>query len=252
MPRCAIVLSLALLLGGCVVSTEHDPLSSREGRQAAVQAYVQLGLGYLQQGQGERAREPLRQALALDPDSAEAHAALALAFQLEGEAALAEQHYRQALSLQRSARLLNNYAGFLYQRQRYAEAARLFAEAAADPLYAERSRVFESLGLTALRLERPAEAREHFARSLRLDARQPGVLLEIAELAYAARDYDAARGYYERLVALDERPSARRLLLAARLARLFEDEGKAAGYARQLQQRYPDSPEHLHYLSEQP
>lgn len=252
MRRSAIVLSLVALLSGCMVSSTRDPLRHAEGREAAAAAYVQLGLGYLQQGRSEQAREPLRQALVLDPASAEAHAALALVFQQEGEVALAERHYRQALNLQRSTRLLNNYAGFLYQRQRYAEAAALFSEAAADPLYAERSRVFESLGLTALRRERPGEAREHFERSLRLNPRQPRVLLEIAELAYATRDYAGARGYYERLVGLEAHPSARRLLLATRLARLFDDESEVMRQVRQLQRLYPDSPEHQRYLSEQP
>ena len=55
------ILSLALL-AGCVSGGSSDALASREGRAQATQAYVQLGLGYLQQGLTEQAKGPLKKA----------------------------------------------------------------------------------------------------------------------------------------------------------------------------------------------
>lgn len=55
-------------------------LASRQGRVEAGRAYVQLGLGYLQQGLTEQAKAPLGKALALNDQDVDAHAALAVVF----------------------------------------------------------------------------------------------------------------------------------------------------------------------------
>lgn len=252
MLRTAILLLFGAVLGGCVSSGSQDPLATREGRDAARAAYVQLGLGYLQQGSTGQAKIPLRRALELDGSDADAHAALALVFQRELEPELAERHYRRALAARgEDARILNNYGSFLYEQRRYAEAAERFRQAAADHLYPERSRVYENLGLAALQLNQRAEAHAHFQRSLRLNRNQPRVLLEMAVLAFDDRHYVPARGYYDRFVALGGEQDARSLLLGARLANIFEDRAAAAAYAARLGRLYPGSPEYQQYLSEQ-
>src|SRR3989338_5549953 len=58
--RIALLLSLFSLLAGCVSSGDVDPMKSDKGRDEARDAYVQLGVGYLQQGDTERAKTPLR------------------------------------------------------------------------------------------------------------------------------------------------------------------------------------------------
>ena len=63
--RPALYLSFAILLAGCVrTGGTVDPMSTKEGRAQARDAYIQLGIGHLQQGSTERAKEPLRKALA--------------------------------------------------------------------------------------------------------------------------------------------------------------------------------------------
>src|SRR5690606_17244864 len=122
--RAALYLSLVCLLAGCVrTGGPVDPLSTREGRDAARDAYIQLGIGHLQQGSTEKAKEPLRKALELDPSSAEAYSALAVVYQYEMEPKLADESYRKALALsQNDTRVLNNYGGFLFEQKRYPEA----------------------------------------------------------------------------------------------------------------------------------
>jgi len=249
--RSALFLLLASLLVGCVSTGQVNPMKTGEGRDEAREAYVQLGIGYLQQGDTQRAKVPLKKALELDPSNADAHAALALVFQTEMEPKLADQHYRKALS-ERSgdARLLNNYGGFLFEQKRYQEANERFQQAAADNLYPERSRVFESLGLTALKLNQRDQAKQHFERSLRLDRQQPSVLLEMAVLSFEDKQYVPARDYYERFSQLSGQ-TARSLLLGARLANIFEDRDKAASLGLQLKRLYPGTPEYQQYLSEQ-
>ncbi|MGH8352777.1 MAG: type IV pilus biogenesis/stability protein PilW [Pseudomonas sp.] len=249
--RAALLLFLASLLAGCVSTGQVDPMKTGEGRGDARDAYIQLGIGYLQQGDTERAKVPLKKALELEPSNADAHAALALVFQTELEPELADQHYRKALS-ERSgdARILNNYGGFLFEQKRYEEAYERFHQAAADNLYPERSRVFENLGLTALQLNQRVLAKQHFEKSLRLNRQQPRVLLEMAGLSFEDKQYVPARDYYERFSALSGQ-TARSLLLGARLASIFEDRDRAASLGLQLKRLYPGTPEYQQYLSEQ-
>ncbi|WP_296178256.1 type IV pilus biogenesis/stability protein PilW [Pseudomonas sp. UBA1879] len=249
--RAALLLCFVTLLAGCVSTGNVDPLSTGKGREDARQAYVQLGLGYLQQGQMERAKAPLKKALELDNSDADANAALGLVFQAEAEPELADQYYKKALSARpKDARILNNYGSFLYQQKRYKDAYERFQQAADDNLYAERARVFENLGMTSVMLGNRDQAVDEFTKALRLDAQQPRALLEMAELSYEDRHYVPARDYYDRFSQLSEQ-NARSLLLGTRLAKIYDDRNKAASYGLQLKRLYPGTPEYQQYLSEQ-
>jgi len=249
--RAALSILALSLLAGCVSGGAGDPLASRQGRAEAGRAYVQLGLGYLQQGLTEQAKAPLGKALALNNDDADAHAALALVLQAEDEAEIAESHFRKALQVRPGdTRIRNNYGSFLYAQGRFAEAEQMFRLASADTLYPERSRVYENLGLTALKLERRDQAHAYLLKALQLNQRQPKALLEMAELSYENRHYVPARDYYDRFSQLSEH-DARSLLLGSRLARVFDEQGKLAELGQQLQRLYPGTPEYQQYLSEQ-
>ena len=249
--RPALLLLAASLLAGCVTTGNVDPMKTSKGREEARDAYVQLGIGYLQQGETERAKVPLKKALELDSSNADAHAALALVFQIEMEPKLADEHFRKAISQRRDdARLLNNYGSFLFEQKRYQEAMERYTQAAQDNLYPERSRVFENLGLTALQLQQREQAKAYFERSLRLNSRQPRALMEMALLSFDDRQYVPARGYYESYLLLAPH-DARSLLLGVRLAKVFEERDNAASLGLQLKRLYPGTPEYQQYLSEQ-
>ncbi|MBC2656042.1 type IV pilus biogenesis/stability protein PilW [Pseudomonas sp. MSSRFD41] len=249
--RLALLLLVASLCAGCVMSGDSSPMDTGKGRDEARQAYVQLGLGYLQQGLGEQAKAPLKKALELAPDDADANAALALVFQAEMEPALADVQFRKALAARpHDPRILNNYGSFLFQEKRYDDAYSRFEQAAADTLYPGRSRVLENLGMTASKLGQRKLAQSHLEKALRLNHQQPRALLEMAELSYEDRHYVPARDYYDRFSLLGEQ-NARSLLLGARLATVFEDHEKASSYGLQLKRLYPGTPEYQQYLSEQ-
>ncbi|NQD92079.1 type IV pilus biogenesis/stability protein PilW [Pseudomonas sp. CrR25] len=249
--RPALFLLIACLLAGCVSTGDVDPMRTEKGRDEARDAYIQLGIGYLQQGASERAKVPLKKALDLDPSNADAHAALALVFQIEMEPKLADEHFRKALSQRGSdARLLNNYGSFLFEQKRYQEAFERYQQAAQDNLYPERSRVFENLGLTSMMLDLREQAKGYFERSLRLNSRRPRALLEMATMSFEDKQYVPARRYYDSYSDLAEQ-NARSLLLGARLATIFEDRDKAASLGLQLKRLYPGTPEYQQYLSEQ-
>lgn len=248
--RIALLLLLTGLMAGCVSSGSSDPLRTASGREQARDAYIQLGIGYLQQGEAARAKTPLRKALELDPGSADAHAALALVFQNEMEYQLADEHYRKALSGRNDTRILNNYGSFLFEQKRYPEAMERFTKASEDNLYSERARVFQNMGMTALQLGQREQAETYFTRALRLDSREPRALLELALLAYEAKDYVPAKRYYDSFSSLSEQ-NARSLLLGIRLANVHQDRNQAASLGLQLKRLYPGTSEYQQFLSEQ-
>jgi type IV pilus assembly protein PilF len=248
--RVALLFVLASAMAGCVSSGSGNPMRTSEGRDEARDAYIQLGIGYLQQGESARAKTPLRKALELDPDSADAHAALALVFQNEMENQLADEHYRKALSSRNDARILNNYGSFLFEQKRYEEAMERFSKAAEDNLYPGRSHVFQNMGMTALKRGQREQAETYFTRALRLDSRQPGALLELALMAYDDQQYVPAKRYYDSFSSLADQ-SARSLLLGIRLANIHQDRDQAASLALQLKRLYPGTPEYKQFLAEQ-
>ena len=248
--RAGLFLFYSAMLSACVSSGNNSPLHSEEGRNQARDAYIQLGLGYVQQGVPEQAKAPLKKALEIDPKSADAHAALALVFQQELEPRLADQYYRKALAQGKNSRIENNYGGFLYEQGNYQAAYQQFTAAAQDTMYTERSRVFENMGLTALRLNNKTLALEHFERALRLNIQQPRALLETAWLLHERQDYSLAQRYYKTFTQLSEQ-SARSLLLGVRLANVFQEHNQAAILGLQLKRLYPASAEYKQYLLEQ-
>lgn len=244
------LLIVCVTLSGCVSTGKVNPMDTRKGRDEARQAYVQLGIGYLQEGNSERAKVPLKKAIELDANDADANAALALVFQAEGENQLAEQYFKKALASRNDARILNNFGSFLYEQKRYEDAYAMFEKAAADNLYPERSRVFENLGMTAAALGQRDLARDNLEKALRLNRSQPRALLEMAEISFEDRHYVPAKDYYDRFTQLSEQ-NARSLLLGTRLAKVYEDKNKAASFGLQLKRLYPGTPEYQQYLSEQ-
>jgi len=214
--RVALLFLLAGLMAGCVSSGTGNPMRTSEGRDEARDAYIQLGIGYLQQGEASRAKTPLR----------------------------------KALSGRNDARILNNYGSFLFEQKRYQEAMDRFAKAAEDNLYSGRSHVFQNMGMTALKLGQREQAETYFTRALRLDSRQPRALLELAIMAYEDKQYVPAKRYYDGFSNLSEQ-NARSLLLGVRLAQIHQDRDQAASLGLQLKRLYPGTPEYQQFLSEQ-
>ena len=247
--RPSLLLLLVSLLVGCVTTGDVSPMKTEKGRKEALDAYVKLGIAYIQQGDTQRAKLPLKKALEIDSSNPDAHAALGVAFQVEMEPKLADEHFRKAISKRPGdARLLNNYGGFLFEQKRYEEAHDVYLKATEDSLYSERSRVFENLGVTALQMGQQKQAKEYFQRALRLNSRQPRALLEMAQMSFEETAYVPARRYYEAFSELSPQ-NARSLLLGARLAEIFEDRDRAASLGLQLKRLYPASQEYQQYLS---
>jgi len=239
------------LLAGCV-TTGEPRFSKNTDQEKALQKYTELGLRYVQQGKTVEARRPLKRALEIDSRSPGAHHALAVLFQKEQDFELADEHYRKALQYgPDKTNIRNNYAVFLFNRQRYEEAVEQFNKAAQDTLYDKRADVFTNLGVSYLQLSQQDQALAVFERAIAIDDSQSRALLEAALLHFQRGNVDTSRSYYtqfRRLVRLRfTRSTPRSLGLGVELARLSGDKDKEASYLMMLRNLYPDSPENQRY-----
>ena len=240
--RIVPVILLVLVLTACVTETVGG-LPPPAQNATRVTAQLDLARGYFASEDWSRARTPLNRALQIDPKSAEAHVLLAVLSDREGEPEVAENHLKQALKIDSdNPQALNNYGGFLYRQQRFDEALPPLRKLVRDTEYHARSQAYENLGLAELRAGNAGLANEAFSRALALNFAQVRSSLELADMAYADGDYDAARDYYEGFRSR-ARQNPRSLCLGMKLGQAFGDSDQLASYALALQNLFPNSPE---------
>ena len=240
---CATI--LLLTLSGCI--TETNGVTQRIDPDKALQAHLDLGLGYLAQGDLARAKEKLTRAMQIAPNSPLAHNAYGLLFQLEEEMELAEKHFRRSVRLDPSfTRARNNFGAFLFAEGRYKEAIEQLKIGVQDPLYRARSQVYENLGVCYVKVGDEQLAEEAFEHAISLNPRQPRSLLELAELEFSHQDHVRARNLYNRYIELEEQ-SARSLWLGIRVAEIFQNGDEAASYILMLRNIFPASAEYRMY-----
>lgn len=241
----ALLLALAGLTG-CV----SQKTGSEVDRDAALETYYQLAIGYLENGNRDSARHHITQAFELDKNSPHAYAARALLLQSEGEEERAEQNFKRALRYDPEfSQARNNYGAFLFQQERYEEAYRQFAKAAEDLDYGGRPRALLNKGRAALKLGRKDKAQAALEHAHNLDNELAPVMLELAHLYFEKEDYADAKRYLDRYAEY-RRHNARSLLLGIKIERLFDNKDQEASYALSLKNRFPYSDEYLEYKRE--
>ena len=85
-----ICMGLMLLMNACV-TTQTGGTAANADPKKAEEAYVQLGLAYLQQGNRESSKLNFENALEINKKSAPANEGIALLYQLDAEKKLAEK-----------------------------------------------------------------------------------------------------------------------------------------------------------------
>jgi len=245
--RLVTVFGFALLLVACAGNEPSPQLPTAEASEI-VQRQLDLGIGYMRNGDYQRAKEKLNRALEIEPKNASVHATLGLLFQLEGENKLAETYFSSAVRFDPdSARVRNLYGAFLFAEKRYFEAIEQLQKASENRFYPNRPSVFENLGVAYSRVNDSASAEAAFTRAVQLNPEQSRALLELAALRYDQRNYVESREYYRRHVAIAPK-SPRALLLCTKLARIFREPDEEASCAEVLEGIYPSSPEYREYL----
>ena len=157
---------------------------------------VQLGLGYLKQGDTPRAKRKLLMALELMPDSADANGAMAYFLEKTGNITEARKFYQKAMSLApESGSQLNNYGTFLCRSGNYAEADRYFLKAVKDANYVNSAGAYENAGLCATGIPDNSKAESYFVKALEQDSRRTQSLYELVSIELKQNDADKALAF---------------------------------------------------------
>jgi type IV pilus assembly protein PilF len=243
-----------LLLAACASQPAGDTTPPPAQRKAPTESDVQrraevrleLAALYFSRGQSQTALEELRQAMALRPEWAEAFGMQGLIQAAQGDLAAAEASFKRALGIAPGdGDVLHNYGWFLCQQRRFAESDAQFELAVLNPRYRDVARSLLAQGVCRARDQRWAEAEKSLARSYELDPANPATAFNLAEVLLRRGELERARFYTRRINQQAEQVSAQSLWLAARIERRIGNAEGLQDFARQLRDRFPQSPEAL-------
>lgn len=244
--RAALLLGLLLAVAGCTSTAERN--QDREKLQKLVDTQVQLGAGYLQQGQMDAAKENLGKALELAPDDPQANNVMALLQWRLRDYTAAERYFRRALGGGNvNPDIQHNYGVYLYDRGRFDEALTWFDRAIANPQYATPELANFNAGRSALKKADRAAAERYFRAALARNPNYAPPLLAMAQLSLDAGNALSARGFLERYNKAGPE-TAESLWLGIRVERSLKNRNAEANYAVRLRGKFPDAPETQEYL----
>ena len=161
----------------------EEQISQKTDLTKAASYNMQLGLGYLKQGDRPRAKKKLLTALDQAPNSPDVNAAIAYYFEQTSEIDQAKKYYLKALSFSsNSGAQLNNYGTFLCRQAEYTKAEGYFLKAVKDVQYVHTSGAYENAGLCALAIPDNEKAKRYFTQALNQDPSRRESLYELVKL----------------------------------------------------------------------
>jgi type IV pilus assembly protein PilF len=252
-----VSLLAAALAAGCVTtsgpSSSPPPTELRTAsdqtdadRRAAVR--MELAALYYGRGQYTTALDEIKLALQAKPDLGAAFGLRALVYGSMGEDALAEESFSRALQINpRDADAMHNRAWFLCQRNRFAEADRLFEQVLAMPQYRDTQRSLMAQGVCLARGGNLEGAERKLSRAYELDPTSPTTALNLSEVLYRRGEFERARFYIRRVNQRDELTNPQTLWLALRIENRMGNRSAVEDFGRQLRNRFPQAAETLAY-----
>jgi type IV pilus assembly protein PilF len=196
MKKLYCILSLCLCLIGCVTTStngsSNDP--SADKKMVAVDANLQLGMQYLQDGNVEIAKQKLLLALQLAPDYPPCWYIMAYYLEVTGNTQKANDYYLHAIHLDpKSGDSQNNYGTFLCHSGKAKESIPYFLAATQDSAYIETSAAYENAGLCALKIPDMNLAKNYFNKAVTTDPNRDRSLVELATINYQQGHYALAK-----------------------------------------------------------
>lgn len=257
---------LCLALLGCNQSSqmeakkdsEKDPILMATGHesieppppdiQKAALVNVELGLGYLSQGNTARAKSKFTHALKLAPQSHEVHTAMAFFLEKIGDAKESEKEHRKAIRYgSGKGSVYNNYGAFLCRQGRLKEADATFQKALLDKEYERTAEIYENAGMCSVKAEDLAAAENYFKTALMRDPKRSNTMLELVSLNLKQGNLPQAKTYLTHYKQTSE-PSARSLWLGIQLAHRMQDTNGVLNQSLVLKNLFESSPEYQQYL----
>ncbi len=167
--KLSLTLGLSLSLWGCVTEVPNQKGGNRT--QKAVQTRVEAGNQYLADGNRELARRQFVDVIKMDSSVAEGYLGVAQVHQANQEFEEADQNYKKALgkrSIHGKSAISHAYGSFLWDRNKYKEAAKYFEAAGKDYDYGKRPLAIYFHGRCLVELGQPEKARHQFRTPLTL------------------------------------------------------------------------------------
>lgn len=179
-----LLLASFLNLAACHNNKEEDDFTKNQPNLSKAATYnMQLGLGYLKQGDRPRAKKKLLTALEQEPNSADINAALAYYLEQTNELDDAKKYYLKAISLSsNSGAQLNNYGTFLCRQGEYKKAEIYFLKAVEDRQYINTAAAYENAGLCALAIPEIQKAKVYFNKALNQDPSRKESFYELVKI----------------------------------------------------------------------
>ena len=249
--KVASLVAVSLIgLAGCALPRSEPafkPSVTTTGPENAVRdrarIHTELASGYYELGSMGVALEEVREALRAEPNYGPAYNVAGLIYADLKEDKLAHQNFQKALSINPlDSDANNNYGRFLCDRKREDDAIRYFLAALRNPLYQTPERSYVNAGVCMRRRGNAVAAEDYFNKALKIRVAEPQALYQLADIAYARRQYPLAKEYVIRLEKVS--PANPELLwLAHRIERRLGDRNAAASYGTQLTRNFPQSKE---------
>lgn len=241
------------LLSACVTETTNPVFNVEVSEDEALENYLQLAIGYLDEDDLPSAKRHLSNASELDANNSEIFAIWGLIYAREGELGLADDNFRRALRLDRgNSQARNNYAAFLFAQQRFEDAYDQLERVVEDTEYPQRSQAFENLGIAALQLDRIEEAENAFLRARQINPNQLRSVLELTAINLGQDKISEARTFWQNYLTLIQfynlGHNARSLLIGAQLEQAMDNGTRARQYGDILRTSFPSSAEYQTYL----
>ncbi len=202
---------------------------------------VQLGVGYMKEGNYGIALSKLKKALAQNPNLAITHSTIAVLYERLGENSVAESHYQRSIELDANdARLRNNYGQFLCKHHNELQGIKQFDIAASNPLYQTPFMPLTNAGLCAIRINEDVMAENYLRRALEKNSRMVPALSGMLQLSVKQGKHLQGKAYLQRYTALAKH-NADTLWSGYQIEKHLGDKQAAANYAVRLKSRFPDS-----------
>ncbi|HUT39817.1 MAG TPA: tetratricopeptide repeat protein [Gammaproteobacteria bacterium] len=158
-------------------------------------------------GRMQDALQALQQAVAVEPDSVEAHSQLVRMYHRFNDTGRAEQHYRAVTAIEPNAVMVNlEYGTLLAEQGRIADAATAFEKVlTADP---DHSAAHTLLAQAREELQQPAEAERHYRLALDSDPNNHRAALLLGRLLMLGERHTEAEPFLELAGAAEPRERA--------------------------------------------
>lgn len=197
----------SLALTACATNSEGKRNKSYIDNEAAI-ANVQMGIAYLKKNDTVLAKRKFTKAIQEAPNLPASWYAMAYYNEVTGKLEQADQQYRKAIAVApNSGEAHNNYGTFLCRHGKYRQAIAQFDQAIEEPSYMQDGAAYENAGICALAMPDKKLAYHYFQQALLNDPNLTNALLHLGELSYQYKDYTTARNSLGRYLKL-HKPNA--------------------------------------------